>query len=68
MNQRSRGPLQEGEEVIKAKEIYKKADQKAIIKRRVGGDVEQFGGAEIGGAGRGEEPPTGCPTPVILDE
>ena len=50
------------------KEIYKKADHKVIIKRKVGGDVEQFGGAAIGGSGRGEEQPTGRPTPVILDE
>ena len=52
----------------KWKEIYKKADHKAIIKRKTGGDVEQFGGAEIGGAGRGEEPPTVRPIPVTLDE
>ena len=28
--------------------------------------MEQFGGAEIGDAGRKEEPPTGCPTPFNL--
>ena len=50
----------------KWKEIYKKADQKDIFKRKARRDVEQFGGVEIGGVGRGEEPPTGCPTPFNL--
>ena len=53
---------------LKWKEIYKKADQKDIIKRKARRDVEQFGGVEIGGVGRGEEPQTGRPTPVTLDE
>ena len=52
----------------KWKEISKKADHKAIIKRKSGVDVEQFVGAAIGGAGRGKEPPTGRPIPVTLDE
>ena len=52
---------------LKWKKIYKKVDHKAIIKRKAGVDVEQFEVAEIDGAGRGEEPPTGCPTPVTLD-
>ena len=53
---------------LKWKEIYKKADQKDIIKRKARRYVEQFGGVEIGGVGRGEEPQTGRPTPVTLDE
>ena len=52
----------------KWKKIYNKANHKSIIKRKTGGDVEQFVGVAIGSAGRGEEPPTGCPTPVTLDE
>ena len=52
---------------LKWKEIYKKAEHKDIIKWNAAGDVEQFGGAAIGGTGRGEEPPKGRPTLVTLD-
>ena len=50
------------------KTTYTKVDRKAVVKHMVAGNVEQFGGAAVGGAlgSGGAEPPTGRPAPVTL--
>ena len=57
------------------KAIYTKADRKDIVKCMTDENFEQFSSAATGGAhgtvgvsGGGAEPPTGCPSPVTLDE
>ena len=59
----------------KWKELYTKADRKAVVKRIAARNLEQFGGASTGGHaidrtnrnGRAEPPP-GRPVPVTLDD
>ena len=54
----------------KWKATYTKADRKAVVKPMAAGNVEQFGGAAVGGAldGGDVEPPTGRPAPVTVDD
>ena len=48
-------------------ELYTKADMKDTIRIQAGGkEAEQFGGAALGGAGGGKEPPAGRPTPSTV--
>ena len=48
--------------------LYTKAGMKETIIIQAGlKEVEQFGGAVLSGAGVGEEPPAGCPTPVTVE-
>ena len=48
-------------------ELYTKSDMKETIRIQARGkEVEQFGGAELGGAGGGKEPPVGRPTPATV--
>ena len=42
---------------------------KETIRIQAGGkETEQFGGAALGGAGRGKEPPAGRPTPATTED
>ena len=53
----------------KWKELYERADRKAIIKRMAAGDVEQFGGvAREGQPGRPAPLTLGRPAPLTLDD
>ena len=48
--------------------IYTKADTKETIRIQAGGkEAEQFGGAALGGAGGGKEPPVGPPTCATVE-
>ena len=63
------GPLLEGEEVGEVEgDSTGRPTTRPLSSGRRGGDVEQFVGTAISGSGRGDEPPTGCPTPVTLDK
>ena len=49
--------------------IYKKSDMKETIRIQAGErEAEEFGDAELGGAGRGKEPPAGRPTPATVED
>ena len=50
-------------------ELYKKAYMKETIQIQAGGkEAEQFGGAALGGAVGGKEPPAGRPTPATVED
>ena len=50
-------------------ELYKKSDMKETIRIQSGGkDADKFGGALLGGAIRGKEPPAGRPTPDTVED
>ena len=49
--------------------LYKKSEMKDTIQIQTEGKAaEQFGGAALGGAGGGKEPPAGRPTPATVED
>ena len=49
--------------------IYKKSELKETIRiQDVGKEAEQFGGTALGGDGRGDKPPAGCPHPATMED
>ena len=50
-------------------ELYKKTDMKETIRIQAGRkEAETFGGASLGGAFRGKEPPAGRPAPATVED
>ena len=54
---------------MKLCKLLKKSDMKGTIRIQAGlKEAEQFGGAALSGAGGGEEPPAGRPTPATMED
>ena len=50
-------------------ELYRKSDMKETIRIQAGvKEAEQLGGAALGSAGRGKEPPAGRPAPLTVED